>query len=155
MQIHKTSSRPLCLTGANRTDQRHKLHRANHGNFIKLGKTLENTIRFQSDPAGQVINLSTKRFCKDTFKLLNENLNFVPTQKTINKQLENVFRRIKLRACFKNKKNRNLTFEEDRFKKPTKKNWIPPSNHHSIEIFFETTCNEIQEKIEETSPSKY
>ena len=56
-----------------RTDQRHKLHRTNHGNFIKLRKTLEDTIRYQSDPAGQVINLSTKRFCKDTFKLLNKN----------------------------------------------------------------------------------
>ena len=34
------------------TDQRHQLHRANHGNFIKLRETLEDTIRFQSDPAG-------------------------------------------------------------------------------------------------------
>ena len=68
-----------------RTDQRHKRHRQNHDNYIKLRKTLEDTIRFQSDPAGQVINLITKKFCKDTFKLLNKNLNFVPTRKTINK----------------------------------------------------------------------
>ena len=52
---------------------------------MKLQKTLEDTIRLKFDPAEQVINLSTKRFCKDTFKLLNKNLNFVPTQKTINK----------------------------------------------------------------------
>ena len=62
---------------------------------------LENTNRFQSDPAGQIINLSTKRFCKNTFKLLNKNLNFVLTQKTINKdtikkQFEDFFRQIKL-----------------------------------------------------------
>ena len=70
---------------------------------------LENTNRFQSDPAGQIINLSTKRFCKNTFKLLNKNLNFVLTQKTINKdtikkQFEDFFRQIKLRAYFKIRK---------------------------------------------------
>ena len=97
-----------------RTDQRHKLHRTNHDNFIKFRKTLEDTIRFQSDPAGQVINLITKRFCRDTFKLLNKNLNFVPMQKTINKdtirkQFEGFFRRIRLRSYFKNKKNKNLS----------------------------------------------
>ena len=113
-----------------RTDQRHKLHRTNHYNFIKLLKTLEDAISFQSDPAGQVINLSTKRFCKGTFKLLNKNLNFVPTQKTINidtinKQFEHFFRQIKLRAYFKNKKNKNLSSEEDRFKKATNKIWVP------------------------------
>ena len=84
MQIQKTISGRLYLTGPRRehlTDQRHKLYRTNYDNFIKFWKTLEGTIRFQSDPVGQVINLSAKRFCKDTFKLLN--INFVPTQKTI------------------------------------------------------------------------
>ena len=142
-----------------RADQRHKLHRTNNDNFIKLRKTLEDTIRFQSDPAGQVINLSTKRFYKDTFKLLNKNLNFVPAQKTINKdtinkQFEDFFRQIKLRAHFKNKKNKNLSSEEDRFKKQTNKNWIPTNNHRSREIFIEATRNEIQEKTEKTRPSK-
>ena len=113
-----------------RTDQRHKLHRQNHDNYIKLRKTLEDTIRFQSDPAGQVINLITKKFCKDTFKLLNKNLNFVPTQKTINKdtikkQFEDFFRQIKLRACFKNKKNKNLSSEEDRLKNQEIKSGYP------------------------------
>ena len=121
---------------------------------------LENTNRFQSDPAGQIINLSIKRFCKDTFKLLNKNLNFVLTQKTINKdtikkQFEDFFRQIKLRAYFKNKKNLDLSSEEDRLKKPGNKNWIPTNNHQSIETFIEDTCNEIKEKVEETGPSKY
>ena len=67
---------------------------------------LEDTIRFQSDPAGQVINLGTNRFCKDTFKLLNKNLNFVLTQKTINKDIvSNIIIQIKLGAhCHNNKK---------------------------------------------------
>ena len=40
------------------------------------------TVRFQFDPARQVINL---RFCRDTIKVLNKNFIFVPTKKTINK----------------------------------------------------------------------
>ena len=121
---------------------------------------LENTNRFQSDPAGQIINLSTKRFCKNTFKLLNKNLNFVLTQKTINKdtikkQFEDFFRQTKLRAYFKTKKNKNISSEEDRFKKPTNKNGIPTNNHHSIETFIEATYNETKAKVEETLPSKY
>ena len=53
---------PLGPRRKHRTDQRHKLHRTNHYNFIKLRKGIEDTIRFQSDPAGQVINLKTKTF---------------------------------------------------------------------------------------------
>ena len=52
------------------------------------------------------MNLSTKGFCKDTSKFLNKNLNFVSTQKTINKvtinkQFEDFPRRKKFRAHFK------------------------------------------------------
>ena len=35
----------------------------------KLQKTFEDTITFQSDPAGPVINLGKKSFYKNTFKL--------------------------------------------------------------------------------------
>ena len=88
---------------------------------------------------------------------MNKNLNFVPTQKpinkdTVNKQFEDFFRRIKLRAHFKNK-NKNLSSKKDRFKRPTNKNWIPTNNHHSKETFTEAIRNEIQEK--KTRPSKY
>ena len=138
-----------------RTDQRHKLHRTNHGNFIKLEKTLEDTIRFQSHQAGQVINLSTKRFCKDTFKFLNKNITFVPTQKTINKdtikkQFEDILELVseirKIKICLLKKTNS---------KKSTNKSWIPTNNHHSIETNIEATRNEIQEKMEKRRPSKY
>ena len=82
---------------------------------------------------------------------MNKNLNFVPTQKTINKdtvnkQFEDFFRRIKLRAHFKNNKNKNLSSKKDRFKRPTNKNWISINNHHSKETFIEATRSEIQEK---------
>ena len=65
------------LRRKHRTDQRHKLYWTYNDNFIKLRKTLDNSIGFKSDPTGQVINLSTKTFCKSTFKLLNKNLNLV------------------------------------------------------------------------------
>ena len=88
-------------------DQEENLELINDINFIEQTmttlsrKTLEDTVRFKSDPAGQVINLTTKIFCKDIFKILNKNLNFVPTQRTINKdtikkQFEDFFRQIKL-----------------------------------------------------------
>ena len=91
---------------------------------------------------------------------MKNNLNFVPTQKTINKdtikkQFEDFFRQIKLRAYFKNKKNLDLSSEEDRLKKPGNKNWIPTNNHQSIETFIEATRNEIKEKVEETRPLKF
>ena len=46
-----------------RIDQHHKLNRKNHENFIKQQKTLDDTIRFQYDPAGKVIKHSTKKLC--------------------------------------------------------------------------------------------
>ena len=89
---HQKRVSGLCVSRGPRrkhgTDQRHKIHQTNHDNFIKLRKTLKDTIRFQSDSAGHVINLSTKRFCKDTFKLLNKNLNFVPTQKKLSIKIQ-------------------------------------------------------------------
>ena len=62
------------------TNRHHQLDRTNHENFVKLWRAIENTTGLQSDLAGQVINLNKKRFRKETFKLLNKNLNFVPTQ---------------------------------------------------------------------------
>ena len=62
---------------------------------------------------------------------------------------------MKLRAYFKNKKNKTLSSEKDRFRKPTNENWIPTNNHHSIETFIQATRNEIKEKVEETPPLKY
>ena len=56
-----------------------KLHRANHENIKKFCRTLENTIGYQSDPVGHVINLSKKTSTAGAFQLLNKNPNFIPT----------------------------------------------------------------------------
>ena len=62
-------------------------------------------------------------------------------------------KQIKLKANFKNMKNKNLSSKEDRFKKTTDKNWrIRTNNHHSIETCIEAPHNEIQEKFEKTRP---
>ena len=74
---------------------------------------------------------------------------------TINKQFEDFFRRTKLKAYFQNQKNKNLSSEEDEFKKLTNKNWVTTKKHHNIETFIQAILNEIQDKIEKTRPSKY
>ena len=82
---------------------------------------------------------------------MNKNLSFVLTQKAINKEMINkkveyFFGQTKLHS-FQNKKNKNFSSEEYRFKKPKNKNLIPAINHHSIETFIEATRFEIQGKV--------
>ena len=96
--------------------QRHdELHGANNGHFSKLSRKIKKTAKFRSDPTGNVINLSNYEFSKATYKLLNRNLNFVPTQSKYNenkfdKSIENFYRKIKLTAyCGKNDQDKNLT----------------------------------------------
>ena len=100
----------------------------------------------------QVIKLSKKRFTKETFKLLNKNLNLVPTQTNfnknkLNKELKDFCGRIKLKAHFKNPKSKARFTEEDIFRKRTNKTWVPNSNHQSIETFLEATRNETSNEI--------
>ena len=73
---------------------------------MQLQRTIEDTTGLQFDPEGNAINLSTKSFNRDVFKLLNKNLNFVPMQKYFNKTkffngINSFYQRIKLKAHFK------------------------------------------------------
>ena len=82
--------------------KRDKLHRRNYGNIKRLWRTIENTIKIQSDPIGKVVNLSKKTLSKETFQFLNKNLNFVLTAKVYNKhklneEMETFYRTIKLK----------------------------------------------------------
>ena len=56
-------------TGKSRTTECHNIHRRNHENFGNLLKTIEKSIRHQSDPDGNTINIS----CKESIQLLKEN----------------------------------------------------------------------------------
>ena len=51
----------------------------------------------------------------------------------LNKELEDFYRRIKLKAHLKNPECKTCFTEEDIFKKPTNKTWVPNDSHHSIE----------------------
>ena len=62
----------------------------------------------------------------------------------LNKELGNFYRRIKLKPHF----NKARFTEEDIFKKPTNKIWVPNNNDCCIETFIEATRNEINNEIE-------
>ena len=107
-----------------------------------------------------MINLSNYEFSKATYKLLNRNLNFVPTQSKYNeneldKSIENFYRKIKLTAYFgKNDQDKNLT-EEDIFKAPSNRNWLPSETHHTVQTFIEASSNDIEtEKVKEVKLAK-
>ena len=91
------------------------------------------------------------------------NLNFLPWQKYFNKKkccnkINYFYQRIKHKANFKDKTSKPKT-EEDRFRKPTDKVWVPPKKkkqqQHIIELFTETTSNQINLEIADIKPSKY
>ena len=63
-------------------------------------------LEYRSDPFGNILSLSKHSFSLNTYKLLNKNLNFVPTpkqynQKQLHTDIENFFRLLKLRGHFK------------------------------------------------------
>ena len=73
---------------------------------------------------------------RHVYKLLNKNLNFVPTQKAFDKKtfdkemndFYDFYRSIKLKAHFKDAANHQHLTEEGIFKKLSSKSWIPPKN---------------------------
>ena len=69
--------------------------------------------------------------------------------------MEDFYRRIKLKAHFKNPENKARSTEEGVFRKPTNKTWVPNNNHHSIDIFMEAAHNEINNEIEKTKRPNY
>ena len=77
------------------------IHRRNNENFFQLRRKIEESIRFKSDPEGNVVNLTAFLSHKVNVKLLSKNLDFTPTTKVYNKKkldsnLNNLSRLIKL-----------------------------------------------------------
>ena len=120
------------------TNHQHQPHKTNHENLVKLQRTTENTTGLQSSTLGQVMNSSKKRFTKETFKPLNKNLNFAPTQTSFNYTKLN--KKFLLKVHFKNHVSK-ARFTEDMFRKATNKNWVPNNRGTSIEIVMEATRN--------------
>ena len=70
-------------------------------------------MKTNKDPNNYVINLTKKTFDKDTFRLLNKNMNFIPNpgkynKKDFNNDIDSYFRRIMLKAHFKNENMNKL-----------------------------------------------
>ena len=149
--------RPTTKYGNNKHD---KLHKANHENIKKLWRTVENTARYQSDPVGNVINLSKKTSTKWTFQLLNKNLNFIPTAKVYNKhklneELESFYKLLKLKAHFKDNENTKLTTEEQIFKPQKKEKCTPNKNHHTVLTYTEATQRKLQKELTKMKEKPY
>ena len=69
--------------------------------------------------------------------------------------MEDFYRRIKLKAHFKKAENKGRFTEEDIFRKPTNKIWVPNNHHRSMETFIEATHNEINNEIIKTKRPNY
>ena len=138
----------------------HKFYRTNHANTEELWRTVEDTTGHQFDPIGNVINLSSKTFIKETFQLLNKNLNFIPipsifNKNQLNKELDDFFRLIKLKAYFKDNNMYNPSTEDQLFKPKTNKKWRPDKNHHTVETYIEATKNALETEEQNNNKNKY
>ena len=108
-----------------------------------------------------MINLSKHPFSKDTYKLLNKNLSFIPnpgiySKSKLNDELQNFYRLIKLKAYFKDTESTTKKDENTIFIPENQKPWTPSQNHHSIETFIDLVQHEINDaKILNTKRAKY
>ena len=97
----------------------------------------------------------------DTFKLLNKNLNFIPTPKKYNKKqrdtdAENFFRLIKLRTHFKDINTKsNIDQGSLRFQIKNKQKWTLTDTHHDVSTFINLVQNDLnKEKNEKNQKPK-
>ena len=137
------------------------LYPKNNGNAIGMQRAIKSKIRYKSDPLWHVINLSKHSFSLDTFKLLNKNLNFVPTPKKYNKKqldndAENFFCLIKLRVHFKDINPKLNTDQENLpFQIKNKQKWTHKETHHNVSTFIDLAQNDLnKEKKKKNENSK-
>ena len=99
-------------------------------------KATENTIKFQSDPIGKVVNLSKKTFSKETFQILNKNLNFILTPKVYNlhrldKEMGTFYRTIQQNRYCKDLNEIAVPTEEQILKPTNHEKWTPNKIHQN------------------------
>ena len=137
-------------TGKSRFTECYNIHRRNHTYFGNLWKAIEKSLRHQFDLNGNTINLTKYSFTKTEYKLLNKNLNFIPTPKVYNKneldaELNVFFRRIKFKAYFKDTLNNKNNDESRLLKQNKNKKWTPPNNHYTINTYVEAVKKDIEQ----------
>ena len=91
---------------------------------------------------------------------MNKNLNFIPTpsifnKNQLNKELDDFFRLIKLKAYFKDNNMYNPSTEDQLFKPKTNKKWRPDKNHHTVETYIEATKNALETEEQNNNKNKY
>ena len=94
------------------------------------------------------MNLSNKKFTKHEFDLLNKNLNFCPrpnqfNKSNFNKDLQAFFRRVKLKAHFRNNQPYEPS-EEDLFGPPKDSTWTPKYVNHTVETFIAAASKDFE-----------
>ena len=143
--LHSTG--PATTPNKQQSNESNEFHSANNGNFARLQQEIKKSVRHRHNPDRNLINLTNHSFSRDTFKLLNKNLNFILTPDVYNgqkldKELQNFYRLIKLKGYFKNTENQQPNDENQIFKAKTKEKWTPAENHHSIETFINLVEND-------------
>ena len=138
-------------TGKSSITEYYEIHPRNNRNFNNLRKEIEKSLRHQSDPDENTINLTKHSFTKTEYKPLNKNLNFIPTLKVYHKNeldadLNDFFRRIKLKAYFKDTPINKNDDEGRLFKQSKNKKWTPPNNHHTINTYVEAVKKDIEQR---------
>ena len=141
---------PKTIKHQNRSNRSNEFHSTNNGNFTKLQRTIKTSLKQRHDPDGCVINLSKHSFSKDTYKLLNKNLSFIPTpgiysKSKLNDDLQNFYHLIKLKAYFKDTESTTKKDENTIFIPEKQKPWTPSQNHHSIETFIDLVQHDIND----------
>ena len=97
---------------------------------------------------------------KETFQILNKNLNFVPTQNVYNKcrlneEMQTFYGTIRLKGYFKDL-NEKAVLTEGRIFKPTNhKKCVPYKIHHTVLTYIEATQYELECKLENTIEKFY
>ena len=111
---------------------------------------------FQGDQKGTLgskglRSTKPKKTSLKTYRLLNKNLNFVPTpkqyrQKQLDTNTENFFRLVKLRGHFKDA-NEAQTSDQlyQPFKAKNKTKWTPKETHHTLKTFINLVQHDINE----------
>ena len=130
----------------NRVERNEKILKGSYGNYKRIRQTTKRTDKFESDPYGQVINLSKQSFTKTEYKLLGYNLNFVSTPKSVDKEeflldIKRFNRRIKLKSHFGDSPKDNLYFKST-------STWEPTDIHHTVKTFTEDFGRKVERSLE-------
>ena len=139
--------------GSNRNQHRNNkvndFYRTNNADSIGIQRKIKNMFEYRSDPFGNILSLSKYSFSLNTYKLLNQNLNFVPTpkqysQKQIDTDTENFSHLLKLHAHIKDV-NETQTSDQlyQPFKVKNKTKWTPKEKHHTPKSFIDLVQHDI------------